>query len=194
MPLHDDTPPKGDYAAYIEKLTQRSQAGTPGQADAGAAGQQRKPSVAQAIQDAAKKARQEARQKTGQAAPPANTASPYLPPMQAPKPAATRPSTGSPITYGPATPASQDQPLPETKRRNKRSSWPLILAVLFFMPMINVVRDMLDDPRPEGFFFLAVALFVIFSIRHSIKSGNEPDKDKKRSAIKKDDDYPNTGH
>ncbi|MCO7642518.1 hypothetical protein NJI34_37745, partial [Pseudomonas sp. S 311-6] len=90
--------------------------------------------------------------------------------------------------------ADSPQEKPEAASRKKRSNWPLLIAILVFVPLFNIVGDMLNNPRPEGLFFIIVAVFVIFSIRHSIKSGNEPDKGKKRPAIKKDDDYPNTGH
>lgn len=236
MPLHDDTPPKGDYAAYIEKLTQRSQAGTSGlpEANAGNAGSTRKPAAARAIQQAAQKALQEAKRKAAQAsaagatassrpasqtsrspqgnATPTQAAAASVPAAsdslglgsawQAQKPSSQTASTGNPASYGNygkvpgATPTTADSPQekPEAASRKKRSNWPLLIAILVFVPLFNIVGDMLNNPRPEGLFFIIVAVFVIFSIRHSIKSGNEPDKGKKRPAIKKDDDYPNTGH
>lgn len=248
MPLHDDTPPNGDYAAYIEKLMQRSQAGTPGLA-AGDAGKARKPAGIRALQDAAQKALQEAKRKAAQssasAAPasgtqknagtasarpamtaPAAGSAPASPRFdsawQAQKPASMNATVGSPASYGniradaaaasspprssnastsqghnqgPSQSNNQgdNQSDNQSQGSKKRSYLPLILAVLFLMPLLNIARDMLNNPRPEGLFLVIVAVFVIFSIRHSIKSGNEPDKGKRRPAIKKDDDYPNTG-
>lgn len=237
MPLHDDTPPKGDYAAYIEKLTQRSQAGNSGlpEANAGNAGSTRKPAAARAIQLAAQKALQEAKRKAAQAsadgatatsrpafqtsrtsqgnATPRQSTAASVPAAsdslglgsawQAQKASSQSVSTGNSASYGnygnvpeSAAPNAADSPQekPEAASRKKRSNWPLLIAILVFVPLFNIVGDMLNNPRPEGLFFIIVAVFVIFSIRHSIKSGDEPDKGKKRPAIKKDDDYPNTGH
>ncbi|MGO3741983.1 hypothetical protein [Kerstersia sp.] len=245
MPLHDDTPPNGDYAAYIEKLMQRSQAGTPGLA-AGDAGKTRKPAGIRALQDAAQKALQEAKRKAAQSsasaapasgtqkntgtasarpvmtAPAAARSAPASPRFdsawQAQKPASMNATVGSPASYGDiradaaaasspprsssasnsqghnqSTSQGHNQSNNQSQGSKKRSYLPLILAVLFLMPLLNIARDMLNNPRPEGLFLVIVAVFVIFSIRHSIKSGNEPDKGKRRPAIKKDDDYPNTG-
>lgn len=139
MPFPDDSPPDGDYAAYLERL---SKSGT---------------------RDGVNKA-----------------------PL-APSPGQT--STSKQKERPNAAPAPAATPAPAGK---KRSRLPWIVAVLFMLPLLAAVKDMVLDGDPAGFFLLAVALFVLFAIRQSIRDGQNGKPKAPRRRIQ-DDDYPNTG-
>lgn len=165
MATHDDSPPDGDYAAYIDKLMRQSQAANTTQATFGSDMGEKVVLSAPVPAPATPDSRTQERSKAAPFSLPGN------------------------ISLNPA------EPREAPPRVKKRSFLPLIIVVLFLgMPMLHVARDMLQNPRPEGFFILAVLIFMVFSIGHSIRSGRNPQNRHKKSAIPPKDDYPDTGN